>query len=86
MNQRPSDPGWRHASRTVAVLVPHVVVSRHTVAMLGRILVASAPTRTEDSLMVASESGHTKLGNLASGRKNIHVTPGQHVTLAPILH
>jgi hypothetical protein len=79
-------PIRRHASRTVVERAPHVVVGRHTVAILRRILVSSAPTRTGDSLMVASESGHTTLGNFSTGRKIVHVTPRQHVTLAPILH
>jgi hypothetical protein len=81
-------PAWLggHTSRTVVVLRLHVAVSRHTVATLCPILLSSAPTRTGELSDGARESGHTGLGNFAPGRKNIHVTPGQHVTLAPILH
>ncbi len=75
-----------HIFSTVAVSRLHVVVKRHIVAMLRRMLVSSAPARMGDSLMNASESDHTRLRNLATPRKNIHVAPGQHVTLAPILH
>jgi hypothetical protein len=81
-----SDLARSHTSRTIVALRLHVVVNRHTVTMLRQILVTSAPMRLGDLLMVESESGHTGLGNFASKRKNIHVTPGQHVTLAPILH